>query len=725
MSSPRRTVRAGWVRVLGLALLGWLGPEAPAISSRAADPPAPTRVGRVVTLEAPWGDAALRRLRRATQALAESAATAAAQGVLFVELEPGPCEFGRAVDVARFLTGDEVAALHTVAVIPRSLSGHAVLVALACDELVLGAEAELGPAGADETVIGPDLRSVYREIAERTRSMPVDVALGLLDPALEVHVVETDVSREFALGERLAELRAAHPVVSDDVLFRAGEPGRLSGRQARELGLVSFLAADVREAAAALGLPPAALIDDWALAGDWRPVRVLLAGEINAAATRRLQRLLEDRVTQTGVNLLILEIDSAGGSPAEALGLAGYLVDLDPDQVRSVAYVPREARGEAALVALACDELLLGEGATLGGPGPFPLAEAEIRPTATALAAIARAKQRSPALAEALIDPQVQVHQARRRDNGATEFVTRAQADAAPADWELGPLVTPAGKRFAPTAAEAVELGLARAEVASFAEVRQLLDLTDDPALVEPTWVDALVDFLNQPGISGLLLMLALSGLYIEAHTPGLGLPGLMGSLCVVLLFWSKVLGGTAEWLEVVMFLTGVACLLFEVFVLPGFGVFGLAGAVLVLGSLVLASQTFVWPRNPYELHELEQSLWQLVGGAAGAVAAAVVLKRYLFTRPVFGGVLGPFDPAQREEIDRRERLASFEHLLGQRAEVATQLSPAGKIRVGGQLIDVVSDGELIEVGASVEVVETHGSRVIVRRVAGNVAPRA
>lgn len=172
------------------------------------------------------------------------------------------------------------------------------------------------------------------------------------------------------------------------------------------------------------------------------------------------------------------------------------------------------------------------------------------------------------------------------------------------------------------------------------------------------------------------------------------------------------------------MFLAGVACLLFEVFVLPGFGVFGLAGAVLVLGSLILASQTFIWPHNPYELHELEQSLWQLVGGAVGAVAVAIVLRRYLFVQPVFGGVLGPFDPAQREEIDRRERLASFEHLMGQEADVATQLSPAGKIRVGGQLIDVVSDGELIEVGARVEVVETHGPRVVVRRVAHGAAPR-
>ncbi len=49
--------------------------------------------------------------------------------------------------------------------------------------------------------------------------------------------------------------------------------------------------------------------------------------------------------------------------------------------------------------------------------------------------------------------------------------------------------------------------------------------------------------------------------------------------------------------------------MLVEVFILPGFGVFGLGGGTLIVVSLILASQTFVVPHNEYQLNQLPRSM--------------------------------------------------------------------------------------------------------------------
>ena len=170
--------------------------------------------------------------------------------------------------------------------------------------------------------------------------------------------------------------------------------------------------------------------------------------------------------------------------------------------------------------------------------------------------------------------------------------------------------------------AQAVELRLANHTADNFAQFKQLYDLEDDPTLVEPGWADALIDFLRAPGMSALLLVIGGVALYLELHIPGIGLGGFVSAVCFMLFFWSHYLPGTAFWLEITLFLAGVGCLLTEVFVVPGTGIFGLGGGAMVLVSLVLASQTFVIPHNRYEFELLERSLLTVAGAAGGAIVA-------------------------------------------------------------------------------------------------------
>ena len=140
---------------------------------------------------------------------------------------------------------------------------------------------------------------------------------------------------------------------------------------------------------------------------------------------------------------------------------------------------------------------------------------------------------------------------------------------------------------------------------------------------------------LNYPLVTGLLFVVGLIALYIEFASPGIGLGGLTALLCFALFFWSRFLGGTAEWLELVLFAAGVLLLMVEVFLIPGFGVWGATGFVLLVTSLVLASEPFLIPRTQRELSSLLRTLVVVLSSGVVFSIAAMWLTASLGKVPV------------------------------------------------------------------------------------------
>ncbi len=678
------------------------------------------RVGQLIVIGQPINDRVENRLRRAVADTIKKAKQKGQWPVLIFEIQPGDSEFGKAHDLARYLSGDSLNGATTVAYMPETITGHAVLVAMACEEIIMSEDAKLGDAGKSEDVITPSLKSAYVEIANSNKTVPADVALKMLDKSIELQLVETDVSREFVRQDRLAELKRQKKIAKSEVLIASGKPGIFGGQQARDLGLASFLAGDRAAVAKALGLPANSVQDDLSLLGSLEPVRIDIKGPISTSATDQVQTLVEKQIRDHDANLICLWIDSPGGSPSDSINLANYLKSLDSAQRRTVAYIANEALGDAAFLALACDQIVMRPRAVLGGAGDDPMPDDERSTMAEAIAAVAHEKHHSPGLAAAMVDPKTVVYRYQRQTDGLVDYFTEAEAarlnDAA--QWQRGQAVTAPDKRFQVNGDEALEFGLADAVVDDFEGLKALYGLQDDLRLAEPNWADFLIDALNSPGVSIFLLLLGFAALYAELQSPGIGLGGLIAALCFLLYFWSAYLGGTAGWLEVLLFVAGVTCLALEVFVLPGFGLFGLAGGLMIIGSLVLASQTFVLPRNEYQLQQLRNSLLVITGAGIGTVAAAVLMRRYLPHAPMFNRmVLTPPTDEELSRITEREALAQLDHLLGARGTSFTPLVPSGKARFGDQLVDVLTDGEFVDRGCAVEVVEVRGHRVVVREL--------
>ncbi len=634
-------------------------------------------------------------------------------------------EFTRAQSLADYLVGPDLTGIKTVAYIPRSIKGHGVLVALACEMIAMPPDAEIGEAGIDEDStrpIKPNLVRTYQEIVEHRKPMPTALAIGMLDPKVEVLKVETDEATEFVLGNRLDELKQTHTFVSPpEIIKPIGSMGNFTGREGRDYKAIQLLTTDRKALATGLALRPEAVVEDQSLVGDWRPVTLNIDGPITPRKARQLDTIITSETRDRGANWVGVRIDSTGGELVDCLRVADRLAGLDANDVQTVAYVPVDASGGAALVALACDQIVVQPESQIGGKGTIPLDRQMLdAATESIRASLATNSGRGWSLLAALVDPDVELFSYRNTKTGDVRYFSEEEAAEQPSadDWLKGPSVKPAGEPLRLNSKRAQELGVATHVVDSFDELKQLYGFDRDPRVAEPNWALELVEALSSPGLAIVLLVIGFVGIYVELHAPGVGAGAFVAALAFMLFFWSNFLHGTAGWLEVLLFVGGLLFLLIEMLILPGFGVFGLGGALMILASLVLASQTFVLPQSDSDLKQLRYSLTIVAAATLCVVVAAVALRRYLPHAPLFRTLL--LNPTPEEDLidlDHREALADFSHLIGQQGVATTNLMPAGKADFDGQLIDVIAEGLPIERGQAVVVTKTRGNRVMVHAV--------
>lgn len=667
----------------------------------------------------------VRRVERAVGRL-KSAKAVARRPVLVLEFlttEQAGSEnssFGDALDLARFLSGEQLAGVQTVAWLPRTVKGHAVLPVLACERLVMAKDAELGAAGINEKPpLENAMRTAYLEYAARHSTVPPAVASALLDKDLAVFKVTSldNSGIRYETEDDLKKLRERGVVSKEETFLEPGAHHLLSGAKLRECSQFTQLATSRREMAAALQLPWAALATDLVPEEGWKPLRIDLSGPVHKQAVNWILNSLEDHRRRGDFNLLVLAMNTGGGDLTESMRLAEHLANLD-DNIRTVAFVNQDALSDAAIVALACDEMVMHPQGKLGGPGEGKnLGDADVALVRESVRALFARQGRDWSLPLALVDPQLVVHRYTNPLVGEIRYLSAEEAATVPNidQWQDGgPLDTTGGL----SAADAESMGLTRAIADSIGDVKTMYSLEGPLESARPNWVLAVVEWLATPQIASLLLFIGGFALLFELSTPGATVPGFIALLCFLLFFWSKFLHGTADWLEIMLFVGGLVCLGIELFALPGFGIFGFGGALMLIASVVLASQTFVLPTNPYQLRQFPVSLLMMAAGMAGGVVSVMVIRRFLPDTPYFNRVvLKPPRADELQELSRREALVTWDHLQNKRGIAMTPLVPAGKVQFGDDLVDCISNGELIAKGTPVAVEEVAGNRVVVRKI--------
>ena len=681
------------------------------------------RAGFRVVIQVPIADAETRRVRRAVDRWLSKKTEAAQRPILVLEFQSrtaagevgGAGDFGSAFDLATYLTSPSVGRVQTVAFLPGVVTGHAVLAAMACEQIIMTAEAELGDAGNTGQVVMQTHRTAYLEIAARRGTIPAAVALGMLDSALTVYRLEMiEGGTRYALGDELETLRPQ--AASEQRIIEPGEMGRFPGRELRlRFGFVSHLVGDPKELAAALHLSPGALIQDPSLGGSWRGILLEVEGRIENELVTRLLRGMRDHLKGEDNNLVCFRIRSAGGDEAAALRLAQEIAALDSGRVRTVAYVEKQARSLAALVALACDDLVLQEDALLGGPGDPHVSMTSLDELRPIIKQLAQQKSRDWSLFAGLVDHRLKVSRYSRRETGERRyFCAEELGEVGENDgWQQGEGLM---LRKGISDSQAVDLGLARHVVVDLDEVFQRYELEEPLQEAIPPWITEQLERLSSsPWFARTMLFIAFFALLSEASAPGLGVAGFLSGCCFLLFFWAQFLNGNAGWLEVLLFGGGLLCVALEVLVIPGFGIFGIGGGLMVIGSLLLASQTFVIPRNAYQVEQLTGSLFMVVFGLSGALVAVFLLFRNLHQLPWLKHLA--LESQSYEEVElqsAREALVDWEFLIGQQGYTTTPLMPSGKARFGDHLVQVTSGSGAVSTSQPITVVDVQGNRVLV-----------
>jgi len=687
------------------------------VFGQAAKPPEADAKGGFVTVPSPITSVHAVR-RQCEKLLSEGART------IVFDIQPGKSEYGNCLNLAQYVEG--IKGARTIAFVREPLGGHAVMVALAAGEIVMSTKATLGDIGRDENAVREGMAAEYSDLAQRSKRPYRAIILGMLDRKHRVYKVTTArPDTRYVLDEELKALERDEQIVSKEVLIEAGQLGNFNGDQLRQIGLVAVTAESRGEVAELFGLSAKAAIEDVQVGVEWQPVQIRIADFISVLTKEYVLRHVQ-RELERGRNFFIFEIDSYGGDGNAGMELAEFIRDMSG--VKTVAYVPNKAISAAAFIALGCDEIIMHPKAKLGDCGAMfveggqfhYVPEKIVSIFSTSLETLAEANGYPPTLAKAMMDKDMVVHEVRDRRTGRTTYLSEVDLKNAAADaYDQLRIVKPKGEFLTVNGKEALEFGLAQNLVESFDIVRELYGLGDAPvALVSPNWVDTMIWLLNTPLVSMLLIVGGILGLYLELKLPGIGMPSIIAALCFLLFFWSHFMGGTATGLEILLFVGGVVCLAIELFLLPGFGVFGFMGILLMVSSIVLASQTFVLPQSPREWQQLAGNLGSMAFSFACLFAFAYLVSKYLPHVPLLNRVvLQPDLAMDGAAFPSVTEANEWSDLVGREGVAMTTLRPAGRAQFGDRFVDVVAEGAYIDAGATVAVIEATGNRVVVKQV--------
>ena len=412
--------------------------------------------------------------------------------------------------------------------------------------------------------------------------------------------------------------------------------------------------------------------------------RVPVTGEIELGLAPYIQRAVKE-AAEVGAAALILDIDTPGGRVDAAEIISDALTD---SEVPVYSLINRRAYSAGALIALSTSRIYMRPASVIGAATPVDgtgtkAPEKIVSAMRSQMRALAESNGLEPEVAAAMVDEDIEI-------DGVVE----------------------SGKLLTLTTEEAVEIGYAEAIEDLDALLVELGHEGATVVTLELNWAERLVRFFSSSLVSPFLLSLGFLGLLIEIRTPTFGLAGTMGLISLGLFFGSNMIVGLAGLEDVLIVGAGLVLLGIEAFVVPGFGIFGVAGVVAILTGLYMSLLGNI-PTMP----DFTRAAWVLTSSTLLLIGSAWALIRTLpsSSRLAESGI---FLPAKTASAIGYESAEVRSDLVGKYGTAITDLRPAGTALIGDERIDVVSESEWISAGTPVKVLSAEGYRHIVRSIA-------
>ena len=410
---------------------------------------------------------------------------------------------------------------------------------------------------------------------------------------------------------------------------------------------------------------------------------------IDPGMNRRV-KLAMDQAAALKADVILIEMDTYGGAVTDADEIRTRILE---SKIPVYVFINKDAASAGALISIACDSIYMAPGASIGAATVVNGTDGTAAPDKyqsymrSMMRSTAEATGRNPQIAEAMVDEKLVV-----------------------------PGISDSSSVITFSVAEAIQNGFCEGEYSSVKEIltAQGLQSAEIIAYEEKT-VDTIISFFLSPAVSGILILLIIGGIYFELQTPGIGFPLALAVTAALLYFIPYYLNGLAENWEILAFVIGIILLAVEFFVIPGFGVFGVAGIVLTLGGLVLG----MLPNQAFDFELVPAS--QLFGALLTVILAALAAVGMVFWLTPKVNEWGAFKHLTLASTqDRAQGFTSStysEDMLGKIGTVHSRLRPSGKVEIDGEIFDAYSRGEFLDQGESIEVISTEGTSLRVKKL--------
>ena len=411
-----------------------------------------------------------------------------------------------------------------------------------------------------------------------------------------------------------------------------------------------------------------------------------------------------DEAVRNKADAIIFEMDTPGGSVDAAEGIINVIFNAE---IPVYTFIEKEAYSAGAIISLATPSIYMAPGSVIGAATPLimspsggvqELPESVEEKMTSAVAAMVRATAErggyDPLLAEAMVraDMEYSIEGEIISEKGRLLTLTNTEANRA-VGKDQHPLLSKG--TFNNVDELLMELNLGNAE-------KRYLHVTS---------AERFARLIALPGIATLLMAFGFGGLWLEFKTPGFGVFGIVGVLCLFLLYFGHHLAGLAGYEDMLILLVGIGLLALEIFIIPGFGIAGLSGIILIVVSLLSMMVEHVpgkW--RPVEISPTAFSMpaMRITLAVLGTFAIALAVGCFLPKTRVFNSLsLATVSPEPEED----------ETLLGLEGISHSDLRPSGSAYFGERKMDVVTRGDYIPRQTDIHIVEVHGNRIIVEKV--------
>ena len=646
--------------------------------------------------------------------------------------------YGTAYELAKYIRTLRNHGVRSIAFVNGKTSRHTVLPVIACDEIVMSSDARIGEVSTLDAPVTRTEQDVYVEMAGVVRAGPVlkmiDKDVKLVQATFKGTPIYADLGRLQRKDPVYADVQAGN--LTPVPLAAAVEMYDLT--QAVRFKLCQQQADTLDEVLQKYGLSPDDIASDPLGGMATKPVRILIEGRIDTALREKVRRQIETAKSRKENTFFFVLETTGGGEPNEAHGMAEVIRALgrDPEyRARTIAFVPGKAPDVAVFVAFACQEIVMFKGPAPEGEaviGDFEaLVGTQNQPRRAGptpgnvqrlLVDLVEKTGHSKLLVDGMFDKNLVIVRAVEGKSGERRLMTEDELKTlADKGWRREAVVKNKGELLKLNASRAKDLRIAKTiDTKDVNEVYALYGVTPvDVRIAEPSWLDNFAAFLRRTEVSILLVIIGIAGLVLELKAPGLVVPGVIAAICFILFFWAQTqLGGQLIYLAIMLFLLGLALVGVEIFLIPGFGVTGVCGILLILAGLVLAGLDKA-PESTADWADLIGKMLRYGLTMAGAGVLAFVLSRYLPKIP-YANRLMLVPPEDRPETDEQPLLPGVDvavSLLGQVGTATSMLRPSGTAKFGDRYIDVVTEGDFIPPDTPIQVVEVEGTRIVVKRV--------